>query len=30
VQAPDPGFRDASSGLRQVMPSFHEAGICGT
>ena len=25
-QTPDPGFRDAASGLRQVIPSFHEAG----
>jgi hypothetical protein len=26
VQTADPGFRDAASGLRQTVPSFHEAG----
>jgi len=25
-QTPDPGFRDAASGLRQATPGFHEAG----
>jgi hypothetical protein len=26
VQTPDPGFRDAASGLRKVTPGFHEVG----
>jgi len=26
VRAPDPGFRDAASGLRQASPRFHPVG----
>jgi hypothetical protein len=26
VQTPDPGFRDAASGLRQATPGFHHVG----